>query len=156
MTFAPRETHRRQRLGVIETRVSPILISFGTPLFMGRSLGEAAGVTRGNRTVRSLEFGQACLMDWGMPKMLNLMAACAENRVMGRQNRLPWRIPEDLEFFHAETAGKTILLGRICYQTWPRARQDGRRLIVVSSDRGLSGDGVQVAASVPEGLGIAE
>jgi dihydrofolate reductase len=91
-----------------------------------------------------------------MPKMLNLMAACAENRVMGRQNRLPWRIPEDLEFFHAETAGKTILLGRICYQTWPRARQDGRRLIVVSSDRGLSGDGVQVAASVPEGLGIAE
>jgi len=35
-TLAPSETHRRHRLGVIETRVSPILISFGTPIFMGR------------------------------------------------------------------------------------------------------------------------
>ena len=47
-----------------------------------------------------------------------------ENRVMGRANRLPWRIPEDLRFFHEETAGKPIVLGRICYQKWPRARKD--------------------------------
>jgi dihydrofolate reductase len=96
-------------------------------------------------------------MDWeDMPKMLNLMVACAENRVMGRKNRLPWRIPEDLRVFHEETAGKTIVLGRICYQTWPRAREDGRRLVVVSSNRSLARDGVQVAGSVPEALGIAE
>jgi len=91
-----------------------------------------------------------------MPKMLNLMVACAENRVMGRENRLPWRIPEDLKFFHDETAGKTIILGRICYQTWPRAREDGRRLIVVTSDPGLARAGVQVARSVPEALALAE
>ncbi len=91
-----------------------------------------------------------------MPKMLNLMVACAENRVMGRKNRLPWRIPEDLKFFHDETAGKTIVLGRICYQTWPRAREDGRRLVVVSSDRSLEREGVRVAGSVPEALAIAE
>src|SRR5580704_15469162 len=36
-TLAPRDTHRRQRLGVIDTLVSPILISLGTPIFMGRS-----------------------------------------------------------------------------------------------------------------------
>lgn len=88
--------------------------------------------------------------------MLNLMVACAENRVMGRKNRLPWRIPEDLRVFHEETAGKTIVLGRICYQTWPRARQDGRKLIVVSSDKSLAADGVQVAGSVPEALALAE
>jgi dihydrofolate reductase len=91
-----------------------------------------------------------------MPKMLNLMVACAENRVMGRKNRLPWHIPEDLRLFHEETAGKTIILGRICYQTWPRAREDGRRLVVVSSDRSLARDGVQVAPSVPEALRMAE
>lgn len=91
-----------------------------------------------------------------MPKMINLMVACAENRVMGRNNRLPWRIPEDLKFFHDETAGRTIILGRICYQTWPRAREDGRRLIVVSSDPSLATDGVQVAASVPRALELAE
>src|SRR5580698_6649413 len=37
MTLAPRDTHRRQRLGVIDTRVSPILISFGTPICMGKT-----------------------------------------------------------------------------------------------------------------------
>jgi dihydrofolate reductase len=91
-----------------------------------------------------------------MPKMINLMVACAENRVMGRKNRLPWRIPEDLKQFHDETAGKTIILGRICYQTWPRAREDGRCLIVVTSDACLARGGVQVAASVPQALEIAE
>src|SRR5580698_308436 len=91
-----------------------------------------------------------------MPKMINLMVACAENRVMGRENRLPWRIPEDLKFFHEETAGKTIILGRICYETWPRAREDGRRLIVVTSNPSIAREGVQVAASVTEALAIAE
>jgi dihydrofolate reductase len=91
-----------------------------------------------------------------MPKMINLMVACAENRVMGRNNRLPWRIPEDLKFFHEETAGKTIILGRICYQTWPRAREDGRRLIVVTSDPSVETEGVRVARSVPAALELAE
>jgi dihydrofolate reductase len=91
-----------------------------------------------------------------MPKMINLMVACAENRVMGRENRLPWRIPEDLKFFHDETAGRTIILGRICYQTWPRAREDGRRLVVVTSDPSLAAEGVAVARSVPEALAKAE
>jgi dihydrofolate reductase len=91
-----------------------------------------------------------------MPKMINLMVACAENRVMGRGSRLPWRIPEDLRLFHEETAGKTIILGRICYQTWPRAREDGRRLVVVTSDPTLERDGVRVARGVPEALEIAE
>jgi dihydrofolate reductase len=91
-----------------------------------------------------------------MPKMLNLMVACAENRVMGRANRLPWRIPEDLAFFHRETEGKTIILGRICYQTWPRAREDGRRLVVISSDPSLEREGVRVVPSVADALRAAE
>lgn len=88
--------------------------------------------------------------------MLNLMVACAENRVMGVENRLPWRIPEDAAFFHAETAGKTNVLGRICYQTWPRAREDGRKLVVVTRDRSLEMEGVRVAPSLTEALKIAE
>ena len=87
--------------------------------------------------------------------MINLMVACAENRVMGRKDRLPWRIPEDLRIFHEETAGKTIILGRICYQTWPRALEDGRRLIVVSSDPSLERENVRVVRSVPQALEVA-
>jgi dihydrofolate reductase len=91
-----------------------------------------------------------------MPKMLNLMVACAENRVMGVENRLPWRIPEDAAFFHAKTAGKTNVSGRICYQTWPRARLDGRRPVVITSDPAVAAEGVVVATSLPHALQIAE
>jgi dihydrofolate reductase len=68
-----------------------------------------------------------------MTKMLNLIVACAENRVIGRDGKLPWRIPEDLKFFHDETAGRICVLGRVCYDSWPRVRLDGRRPIVLTS-----------------------
>jgi dihydrofolate reductase len=68
-----------------------------------------------------------------MPKVLNLIVACAENRVIGRDGKLPWRIPEDLNFFHAETAGQICVLGRVCYDSWPRVRLDGRKPVVLTS-----------------------
>lgn len=68
-----------------------------------------------------------------MPKLLNVIVACAENRVIGRDGRLPWKIPEDLKFFHDQTAGQICILGRVCFETWPRAQKDGRRPIVVTS-----------------------
>lgn len=67
-----------------------------------------------------------------MPKLLHLIVACSENRVIGRNGRLPWHIPEDLAFFHAETAGAICVLGRICFETWPRATLDGRKPIVLA------------------------
>ena len=47
-----------------------------------------------------------------MPKLLHLQVACAENRVIGREGRLPWSIPEDLKFFHEQTAGQTVATAR--------------------------------------------
>ena len=91
-----------------------------------------------------------------MPKLLHLIVACSENRVIGRQGKLPWRIPEDLKFFHDETAGQTCVLGRICYETWPRVRSDGRRPVVVTSNRSLEQPGVHVAPNFPHALAIAE
>ncbi len=75
---------------------------------------------------------------------------------MGRDGRLPWRIPEDLEYFHAETAGQTVVLGRICFETWPRVALDGRRPVVVTRNAALARDGVHVAASFDNALSIAE
>jgi dihydrofolate reductase len=91
-----------------------------------------------------------------MPKLLHLQVACAENRVIGRDGKLPWRIPEDLKFFHDQTAGQVVVLGRICFQTWPRVRADGRRPVVVTSNPALAGDGVHAAPSLSEALAIAE
>lgn len=84
------------------------------------------------------------------------MVACAENRVIGRDNRLPWSIPEDAAYFNAATAGKVIVMGRICYETWPLSRKDGRRPVVITRNDSLATDGVRVAHSVPEALRMAE
>ncbi|MDB6126679.1 MAG: dihydrofolate reductase region, partial [Verrucomicrobia bacterium] len=46
-------------------------------------------------------------------KLLHLQVACSENRVIGREGRLPWRIPEDYQFFQDQTAGQIVVLGRI-------------------------------------------
>jgi dihydrofolate reductase len=91
-----------------------------------------------------------------MPKPLNLIVACAENRVMGRAGRLPWRIPEDFQFFERETAGKICVLGRVGFQSWTRAAMDGRQPVVVTRQQELARDGVRVAASFPAALAIAE
>jgi dihydrofolate reductase len=91
-----------------------------------------------------------------VPKLLHIDVACSENRVIGRNGRLPWRIPEDLEFFHANTAGQVCVLGRICFQTWPRATLDGRQPVVISRDRSLARPGVRVAAGLADALAIAD
>jgi dihydrofolate reductase len=91
-----------------------------------------------------------------MPKTLNLIVACAENRVMGRRGKLPWRIPEDFQFFERETAGKICVLGRVCFQSWTRAVLDGRQPVVITRDSTLARDGVRVAASFTEALAVAE
>jgi dihydrofolate reductase len=91
-----------------------------------------------------------------MPKPLNLIVACSENRVIGRNRRLPFDIPEDKRWFHARTAGATVVLGRICYETWPQARRDGRVPVVISSQTALAQPGVHLAAGVPQALQIAQ
>ncbi|MFO1449201.1 MAG: dihydrofolate reductase [Opitutaceae bacterium] len=68
-----------------------------------------------------------------MPKPIQLIVACAENRVIGRAGRLPFDIPEDKRWFHDQTANQTVVLGRICYETWPRVLTDGRQPVVITS-----------------------
>jgi dihydrofolate reductase len=71
-----------------------------------------------------------------MPKPIQLIVACAENRVIGRAGRLPFDIPEDKRWFHDQTANQTVVLGRICYETWPRVLTDGRQPVVITSQPG--------------------
>jgi dihydrofolate reductase len=91
-----------------------------------------------------------------MTKPLQLIVACAENRVIGRAGRLPFDIPEDKQWFHDRTANQVVVLGRICFETWSRASLDGRKPVVITSNRALASDAVQVAANVPEALGLAQ
>jgi dihydrofolate reductase len=91
-----------------------------------------------------------------MPKPLTLIVACAENRVIGRNGRLPFDIPEDKKWFHDQTAGRTVVLGRICFETWPKVLADGRQPVVITSNPSLASSRVHVAATVPAALAIAQ
>ena len=47
---------------------------------------------------------------------ISIIAACSRNRVIGRDGRLPWDIPEDWGYFLDQTSSGTLLLGRRCYE----------------------------------------
>ncbi len=68
-----------------------------------------------------------------MPKPIHLIVACSANRVIGRAGQLPFDIPEDKQWFHDQTANQTVILGRICYETWPQVLADGRQPVVITS-----------------------
>jgi len=91
-----------------------------------------------------------------MPKPIQLIVACAGNRVIGRAGRLPFDIPEDKQWFHDQTANQTVVLGRICFETWPRVLADGRQPVVITRNRALASDRVRVAANVTDALALAQ
>ena len=89
--------------------------------------------------------------------MLGLIWAQASNGVIGRDNAIPWRIPEDMAHFKNLTTGHPVVMGR---RTWdslpPRFRPlTDRRNIVVTRDRDWSADGAEVAHSIDDALALA-
>ena len=82
---------------------------------------------------------------------LALIVAIAENRVIGRDNRLPWRIPADLRHFKATTMGKPVIMGRKTFQSIGRPLP-GRTNIVISRDPAFAADGVAVAGDFETAL----
>ncbi|GMG87857.1 dihydrofolate reductase [Biformimicrobium ophioploci] len=80
-----------------------------------------------------------------------MIAAMASNRVIGRDNQLPWHIPEDLKFFKRVTLGKPVVMGRNTFESIGRPLP-GRTNIVVTRNRNWSAEGVEVVASLEAAL----
>ena len=82
---------------------------------------------------------------------LCLIAAMGENRVIGVDNQLPWRLPGDLKYFKARTLGKPVVMGR---KTWDSLGRPlpGRLNLVVSRQASLQLEGAEVFASLPAAL----
>ncbi|MBW8183401.1 type 3 dihydrofolate reductase [Shewanella nanhaiensis] len=70
-----------------------------------------------------------------------LIAAMANNRVIGKDNQMPWHLPEDLRHFKAMTLGKPIVMGRKTFDSIGRPLP-GRHNIVISRQEGLKIEGV--------------
>ncbi len=88
---------------------------------------------------------------------ISIIAAVAENGVIGRDGQLPWHLPADLQRFKRLTMGHTIIMGRRTWESIGRALP-GRRTVVVTRQPNYRIDdaGVAVAVSLDEALTIAE
>jgi dihydrofolate reductase len=80
-----------------------------------------------------------------------LVAAIAENGVIGRGNALPWRLKSDMVHFRKVTMGKPVVMGRKTYLTIGKPLK-GRTTIVVSRDEGFAAAAVVVAPSLEAAL----
>ena len=85
---------------------------------------------------------------------ISLIAAMAENRVIGQGNRLPWHLPADLRHFKALTVGKPIIMGRKTWESLPGLLPD-RPHIVITRDREYVAEGCTLAHSIDEALAAA-
>ena len=83
-----------------------------------------------------------------------MIAAMAENRVIGANGGLPWRIPADLKRFKSLTMGKPVVMGRRTFDSIGRPLP-GRPNIVVSAGGTTFPEGVEAAADVEEAVTIA-
>ena len=84
--------------------------------------------------------------------MISLIAAVAENGVIGSKNALPWYIPEDLKHFKQITTGKTVLMGRNTYDSIIRRLGKplpDRKSIVISKSSDLHvANGIKVYSDI--------
>jgi dihydrofolate reductase len=87
------------------------------------------------------------------PVRICLIAAMSENRVIGRGNKLPWKIPEDMKYFMTMTLGRPVIMGRKTFESIKKPLP-GRTNIVVSRD--FSAPGITVVRSLPEAVAEAK
>ena len=80
-----------------------------------------------------------------------LIVAVSENNVIGRDNQLPWHLPEDLQYFKSVTMGKPILMGRKTYDSIGRPLP-GRANIVITRDPNWTAEGVIVVNSLEDAM----
>lgn len=85
---------------------------------------------------------------------LSLIVAMASNRVIGRDNQLPWRLPKDLAYFKKMTMGLPLVMGRKTFESIGRPLP-GRTSIVVTRQANWQHPGVLSASSVPDALAVA-
>jgi dihydrofolate reductase len=86
---------------------------------------------------------------------ISLLLAASENNVIGRDNRLPWHLPNDLTYFKNLTWGLPILMGRKTFDSIGKPLP-GRKSIVITRDGGWTHKGVEAVHSMGEAIQKAE
>ncbi|WP_104041825.1 type 3 dihydrofolate reductase [Vibrio hyugaensis] len=86
--------------------------------------------------------------------IISMIAAMADNRIIGKDNQMPWHLPADFAWFKRCTMGKPVVMGRKTYDSIGRPLP-GRLNIVISRDAALSIEGVTTVTSIEQALEVA-
>jgi dihydrofolate reductase len=81
-------------------------------------------------------------------KPFKAIAAMSENRVIGHENKIPWRLPEDFKWFKKMTVGQVVVMGRKTFQSIGKPLPD--RATIVLSRSGFAHPGVRVFSSLDQ------
>ena len=84
---------------------------------------------------------------------VSLIWAMSRNRAIGKDNWLPWDLPDELAYFRNTTAGKPVIMGRRTYQSVNHPMPG--RLNIVLSEHGFSTDGATVVGNIEDALRVA-
>jgi dihydrofolate reductase len=90
----------------------------------------------------------------GVRPRIALIWAMARNRIIGRENSLPWRLPVDMQHFRQLTLHHPVLMGRKTFESLRRPLPD-RTNIIISRDPSYSAPGILVAHTIDEALKVA-
>lgn len=85
---------------------------------------------------------------------ISLIAAMAENRVIGKAGQMPWHIPGELKIFKEYTVGKVLIIGRKTHESIGRVLPD-RTTIIVTRQKDYKVPGASVVHSLEEALALA-
>jgi dihydrofolate reductase len=83
---------------------------------------------------------------------LSLIWAMADNRVIGIENRLPWKLPADMKWFRQNTMGKPIIMGRLTFESFGAKPLPGRRNIIVSRNPDYTAEGIETFTSLEDAI----
>lgn len=83
--------------------------------------------------------------------IISMIAAMANNRVIGKDNQMPWHLPADFAWFKRSTMGKPVVMGRKTYDSIGRPLP-GRLNVVISRDESLEIEGVTTVTSIEKAL----
>ena len=84
---------------------------------------------------------------------ISMIVAMAHDRVIGKDNQMPWHLPADLAHFKRVTLGKPVLMGRKTFESIGRPLP-GRRNLVISRNPNYQAEGIEVVGSVEAALAL--
>lgn len=81
---------------------------------------------------------------------ISLIVAASENGVIGKDNTLPWHLPDDLKYFRSQTKGKTVIMGRKTFESIGKPLPNRKNIVISSTKSAI--DGCEVFPSLGEAL----